>query len=81
MLLQVSFTSGICLGIDNTPNPPLEKKKKKKKKRFLSSETTKNEPRHDKTNKMSVRPAKTDQPEHPPSLIRVLKKLWALTTH
>ena len=28
------------------------------------------EPRHDKTNKMSVRPAK-DQPGHPPSLIRV----------
>ena len=26
------------------------------------------EPRHDKTNKMSVRPAKTDQPWHPPSL-------------
>ena len=30
-----------------------------------------NEPRHDKTNKMSVRPAKTDQPGHLPSLIRV----------
>ena len=26
------------------------------------------EPRHDKTNKVSVRPAKTDQPGHPPSL-------------
>ena len=30
-----------------------------------------NEPRHDKANKVSVRPAKTDQPGHPPSLIRV----------
>ena len=29
-----------------------------------------NEPEHDKTNKMTVRPAKTDQPGHPPSLIR-----------
>ena len=29
------------------------------------------EPRHDKTNKMAVRPAKTDQPGHPPSQIRV----------
>ena len=29
------------------------------------------EPRHDKTNKMSVRPVKTDQPGHLPSLIRV----------
>ena len=28
-----------------------------------------NEPRHDKTNKMAVRPAKTDQPGHLPSLI------------
>ena len=28
------------------------------------------EPRHDKTNKISVRPAK-DEPGHPPSLIRV----------
>ena len=39
-------------------------------------------PQHDKTNKMSVRPAKTDQPEHPPSLIRVfavrMKKPWVL---
>ena len=29
----------------------------------------KTEPRHDKTNKMSVCPAKTDQPGHPPGLI------------
>ena len=30
------------------------------------------EPRHDKTNKMSVRPCEdSDQPGHPPSLIRV----------
>ena len=28
------------------------------------------EPRHDKTNKMNVRPANSDQPGHPPSLIR-----------
>ena len=34
-------------------------------------DTTVFEQRHDKTNKMSVRPAKTDQPGHPPSLIRV----------
>ena len=41
------------------------------------------EPRHDKINKMSVRPAKTDQPGHPPSLIRVfavrMKKAWVLS--
>ena len=30
-----------------------------------------NEPPYDKTNKMTVRPAKTDQPGHPPSMIRV----------
>ena len=29
------------------------------------------EPRHDKSNKMSVRPAKTDQSGHSPSLITV----------
>ena len=28
-------------------------------------------PRHNKTKKVTVRPAKTDQPGHPPSLIRV----------
>ena len=28
------------------------------------------EPRHDKTNKMSVRPANSDHPGYPPSLIR-----------
>ena len=41
------------------------------------------EPRHDKTNKVTVRPAKTDQPGHPPSLIRVfavrMKKAWVLS--
>ena len=41
------------------------------------------EPPHDKTNKVTVRPAKTDQPRHPPSLIRVLavhtKKAWILS--
>ena len=30
------------------------------------------EPVHDKTNKKDVRPGKTHQPGHPPSLIRVL---------
>ena len=29
------------------------------------------EPQHDKTNKKSVRQAKTDEPGHPPRLIRV----------
>ena len=42
-----------------------------------------NEPRHDKTNKMSVRLVKTAQPGHPPSLIRVfavrMKKHWVLS--
>ena len=42
-----------------------------------------NEPRHDKTNKVTVRPAKTDQPGHSPSLIRVfavrMKKAWVLS--
>ena len=41
------------------------------------------EPRHDKTNKMSVRPAKIDQPGHPPSLIKVfavrMKNPWVLS--
>ena len=39
--------------------------------------------RHDKTNKVSVCLAKTDQPGHPPSLIRVfavfIKKAWVLS--
>ena len=41
------------------------------------------EPPHDKTNKMAIAPSEnTDQPVHPPSLIRVfavhLKKHWVL---
>ena len=46
-----------------------------------------NEPRHDKTDKMSVRPPSedSDQPGHPPSLIRVfavrMKNAWSLATH
>ena len=41
---------------------------------------------HDKTNKMACGPSEdSDQPGHPPSLIRVftvrMKKAWALTTH
>ena len=42
-----------------------------------------NEPQHDKTHKLSVRPAKTDQPGHPPSPISVfavrMKKPWVLS--
>ena len=46
-------------------------------------------PTHDKTNKMAYAPSEdSDQPGHPPSLIRVftvrMKKalvLWSLTTH
>ena len=38
---------------------------------------------HDKTNKMTVRPTKTDQPRHVPSLITVftvcMKKAWVLS--
>ena len=42
-----------------------------------------NEPPHDKTNKMAYAPSEdSDQPGHPPSLIRVfairMKKAWAL---
>ena len=41
------------------------------------------EPPRDKTNKMTVHAAKTDQPGHPPSLIRVfairMKKAWVLS--
>ena len=37
----------------------------------LSSELNANEPTHDKTNKMTVRPANSHQPGHLPSLIRV----------
>ena len=42
------------------------------------------EPPHDKTNKMAIAPSEdTDQPAHPPSLIRVfavhLKKHWVLS--
>ena len=41
------------------------------------------EPPHDKTNKVACAPAKTDQPGHPPSLIRVfavrMKKPWVLS--
>ena len=43
-----------------------------------------NEPPHDKTNKMACVPSEaSDQPGHPPSLIRVfaarMKKAWALS--
>ena len=43
-----------------------------------------NEPPHDKTNKMAYTPSKvSDQPGHPPSLIRVfsvhIKKAWVLS--
>ena len=34
---------------------------------LYATKATKFEPRHDKTNKMSVRPVKTDQPGYPPS--------------
>ena len=42
------------------------------------------EPPHDKTNKMACAPSEdSDQPGHPPSLIRVfavrMKKAWVLT--
>ena len=41
------------------------------------------EPPYDKTNKVAVRPANSDQPGHPPSLIRVfnvrMKKGWILS--
>ena len=37
---------------------------------ILEEDPKQYEPPHDKTNKMTVRPAK-DQPGHPPSLIRV----------
>ena len=40
-------------------------------------------PRHDKTNKMNVRPANSDQPGQPPSLIKVfavrMKKPWVFS--
>ena len=46
------------------------KKKKQKKKTKKTKKTI--EPPHDKTNKMACEPSKdSDQPEHPPSLIRV----------
>ena len=43
-----------------------------------------NEPPHDKTNKMACAPSEdSDQPGHPPSLIRVfavsMKKAWVLS--
>ena len=46
----------------------------------------KHEPPHDKTNKMACAPSEdSDQPGHPPSLIRVfavrMKKAWVLATH
>ena len=47
------------------------------------SVSLRNEPPHDKINKMTVRPVKTDQPGHLPSLIRVfavrMKKPWILS--
>ena len=53
----------------------------------VKEEQITNEPRHDKTDKMSVRPPSedSDQPGHPPSLIRVfgvrMKNAWSLATH
>ena len=56
-----------------------EKKKKKKKKKkncicaaYLDSRKKHFEPPHDQTNKMTFAPSEdSDQPGHPPSLIRV----------
>ena len=50
------------------------------------SEANKVELPHDKTNKMACAPSEdSDQPGHPPSLIRVfavcMKKHWVLGTH
>ena len=52
--------------------------------KFRLVQTFKNEPPHDKTNKMACAPSKdSDQPGHPPSLIRVfavrMKKGWVLS--
>ena len=51
--------------------------------RLVDSKRLTFEPRHDKTNKVTVLPVKTDQPGHPPSLIRVfavrMKKAWVLS--
>ena len=50
---------------------------------ILHAEKLKFEPRHGKTNKVTVRPAKTDQPGHLPSLIRIfavrMKEAWVLS--
>ena len=51
---------------------------------FWNGFNMKIEPRHDKTNKMICAPSEdSDQPEHPPSLIRVsavrLKQNWVLS--
>ena len=51
---------------------------------FISLKKTKYEPAHDKTYKMACAPSEdSDQPGHPPSLIRVfaicMKKAWVLT--
>ena len=52
--------------------------------RIPFSISTSNEQQHDKTNKMTYVPSEdSDEPGHPPSLIRVfavrLKKLWVLS--
>ena len=51
---------------------------------YLHFIQSKNEPQHDKTNKMACVPSEdSDQPGHPPSLIRVfavrMKKPWVLS--
>ena len=56
-----------------------QRKKERKKEGILIYE-----PPHDKTNKMACAPSEdSDQPGHPPSLIRVfavrMKKAWVLT--
>ena len=54
---------------------------------FFMVHISTNEPPHDKTNKMACAPSldSSDQPGHPPSLIRVfavrMKKAWVIATH
>ena len=51
---------------------------------LVTNMSYKNEPQHDKTNKMACAPSQdSDQPGHPPSLSRVfavrMKKPWTLS--
>ena len=83
MLKQNNVTNNNKTEITNSPNRIIECANGTEINSPASTQGP-NEPPHDKTNKMACAPSEdSDQPGHPPSLIRVfavrMKKAWVLS--